>query len=249
MTTKKDEATETVDTTKPIQYESIKTIIEKLSKPVAARHLSNKPKGRSNTDKIYYISWYNAIKYLDYHAPGWFYEVRHIDSIGGKLIMTVRLTIQSAEGLIFREATGQENEETNSFGDSSSNAESMALRRACAKFGLGAYLYETDGYKKSTEKPNPPKVNETAPKQENAPKSQANAKQTATETQANGETVSRETLDHLISICEQPPKRKKPCDKNEVAKHYSNKRTDMLEDLLESEAMAAIKVIENLTDK
>lgn len=93
------------------------------------------------------------------------------------------------------------------------------------------------------------KTNQYAPKQENAPKSQGNGKQTASEPQATGEIVSRETLDHLISLCEQPPKRKKPCDKNEVAKHYSNKRTDMLEDLLESEAMAAIKVIENLTDK
>lgn len=101
----------------------------------------------------------------------------------------------------------------------------------------------------SQNKPNPASQPTTPPKQENAPKAQGNAKQTASKPQTTGEIVSRETLDHLISVCENPPKRKAPCDKNEVAKHYSNKRTDMLEDLLESEAMAAIKVIENLTDK
>jgi hypothetical protein len=46
------------------------------------------------------------------------------------------------EGVVYREATGQEEEETTSYGDSSSNAESMALRRAAAKFGLGLYLYD-----------------------------------------------------------------------------------------------------------
>jgi hypothetical protein len=44
--------------------------------------------------------------------------------------------------LIYREATGIEDEETSSFGDTSSNAESMVLRRAAAKFGLGLYLYD-----------------------------------------------------------------------------------------------------------
>ena len=35
-----------------------------------------------------------------------------------------------AEGVVYREATGQEDEELDSYGNSSSNAESMALRRA-----------------------------------------------------------------------------------------------------------------------
>jgi hypothetical protein len=56
--------------------------------------------------------------------------------------MTVRLTIQCAEGTVYREATGQEDETLDSYGDSSSNAESMALRRASAKFGLGLALYD-----------------------------------------------------------------------------------------------------------
>jgi hypothetical protein len=65
-----------------------------------------------------------------------------MNSVGGKLILTIRLSVPCLEGVVYREATGQEEEETTSYGDSSSNAESMALRRAAAKFGLGLYLYD-----------------------------------------------------------------------------------------------------------
>ena len=43
---------------------------------------------------------------------------------------------------MYREAIGIEDEETLSFGDPASNAESMALRRAAAKFDLELYLYD-----------------------------------------------------------------------------------------------------------
>ena len=56
--------------------------------------------------------------------------------------MIVRLSIPSSEGVVYREATGQEDEDLESYGNSSSNAESMALRRAAAKFGLGLSLYD-----------------------------------------------------------------------------------------------------------
>jgi hypothetical protein len=118
---------------------SIRDIIKDLSKPVAKRHLRTRKQGGK---ELTYISWYDAVKYLDHFAPGWCYEVRRIDSIAGKLILTIRLSIPCQEGIVYREATGQEEEETSSYGDSSSNAESMALRRAAAKFGLGLYLYD-----------------------------------------------------------------------------------------------------------
>jgi len=65
-----------------------------------------------------------------------------MNSVGGKLILTVRLSVLCLEGTIYREATGQEDETLDKYGDSSSNAESMALRRASTKFGLGLYLYD-----------------------------------------------------------------------------------------------------------
>ena len=118
---------------------SIREIVKDLSKPIAQKHLRKRKQGGK---EITYLAWHDAVKYLDHFAPGWCYEIRSIDSIAGKLILTVRLSILSLEGIVYREATGQEDEDMDSYGDSSSNAESMALRRASAKFGLGLHLYD-----------------------------------------------------------------------------------------------------------
>ncbi len=118
---------------------SIREIVKDLSKPIAQKHLR---KRRQGGKEITYLAWHDAVKYLDHFAPGWCYEIRSIDSVAGKLILTVRLSISSLEGIIYREATGQEDEDLESYGNSSSNAESMALRRAAAKFGLGLSLYD-----------------------------------------------------------------------------------------------------------
>lgn len=121
------------------ELRSIREIVKDLSKPVAKRHLRKRKQGGK---EIFYIAWHDAIKYLDHYAAGWNYEIRRIDSIAGKLILTVRLSVPCAEGIVYREATGQEDETLEVYGDSSSNAESMALRRASAKFGLGLDLYD-----------------------------------------------------------------------------------------------------------
>lgn len=121
------------------ELRSIRQITADLSKPVAKRHLRLRKQGGK---EIKYLAWHDAIKYLDHYASGWNYEIRSIDSVGGKLILTVRLSVPCAEGIVYREATGQEDEDKETYGDSSSNAESMALRRAASKFGLGLYLYD-----------------------------------------------------------------------------------------------------------
>lgn len=121
------------------EIRSIREIVQDLSKPVAKRHLRVRKQGGK---EIQYIAWHDAIKYLDHYASGWSYEIRSMTSVGGKLIMIVRLSIPCLEGIVYREATGQEDETHETYGDSSSNAESMALRRASAKFGLGLYLYD-----------------------------------------------------------------------------------------------------------
>jgi len=121
------------------ELRSIRDIVKDLTKSVAKRHQRSRKQGGK---EIAYIAWHDAIKYLDHYAPGWCYEVRSMDSIGGKLILTVRLSVPCAEGVVYREATGQEDEDLDSYGNSSSNSESMALRRAASKFGLGLYLYD-----------------------------------------------------------------------------------------------------------
>lgn len=120
-------------------FRSIHEIVPDLKKPIKLDHLGKRKQGGK---EILYISWTDACKYMDYYASGWFYEVRHIDVIGGKLIVTVRVSIPAKEGIFYREAIGQEDEVVDSWGDSTSNAEAMALRRACAKFGLCQYLYD-----------------------------------------------------------------------------------------------------------
>lgn len=121
------------------ELRSIREIVKDLSKPIAQKHLR---KRRQGGKEIIYLAWHDAVKYLDHFAPGWCYEIRSIDSVSGKLIMIVRLSIPCSEGIIYREATGQEDEDLETYGNSSSNSESMALRRAASKFGLGLYLYD-----------------------------------------------------------------------------------------------------------
>lgn len=121
------------------ELRSIREIVKDLSKPIAQKHLR---KRRQGGKEIIYLAWHDAVKYLDHYAPGWCYEIRRIDSVSGKLIMIVRLSIPCAEGIVYREASGQEDEDLETYGNSSSNSESMALRRAASKFGLGLYLYD-----------------------------------------------------------------------------------------------------------
>src|SRR6266545_3103347 len=53
-------------------------ILADLSKPIAPQHLESKKKGGTT---LLFIPWHRAIRYLDYHAPGWSYEVRAITPI------------------------------------------------------------------------------------------------------------------------------------------------------------------------
>lgn len=69
-----------------------------------------------------------------------------------RVLLAVRLIIPTCDGDVSRDAIGTEelkeiNKKTGeigerAYGDPSSNAESMAFRRAAARFGLGLYLYD-----------------------------------------------------------------------------------------------------------
>jgi hypothetical protein len=70
------------------------------------------------------------------------YEVRSITTVGAAVAVTVRITIPAMEDLIFREATGYEPLGVKGYSNPTSNAESMSIRGAAAKFGLCLSLYD-----------------------------------------------------------------------------------------------------------
>jgi hypothetical protein len=147
----------------------IAVILADLSKPIPKKYLDTRKQG---TKILTFVPWFNVPKLLDRCAPGWEGQITHIHTTSDRLILTYRLTIHAQEGSFTREATGTEllkedkeiwiGEKPNrqqlkdefdrpiteprelAYGDPSSNAESMAFRRAAAKFGLGLYLYEKD---------------------------------------------------------------------------------------------------------
>lgn len=137
-----------------------------LSRPLPKAMLAIRKQGNAT---IPYIPWYTASKILDKYAPGWTWEICSLQLSSDRLFLIGRLTIPTAEGNLYREATGTEELKDSkvirdrdgnvfrdeydrpmsdrvelAYGDPSSNAESMAFRRAAAKFGLGLYLYQRD---------------------------------------------------------------------------------------------------------
>jgi len=118
---------------------SIAAIIADLSRPVNPQRLKQRTQGGRTLD---YIPWYQAVRYLDNYASGWRCEIRSINQIGENLVMVVRIVIPCAEGEVWREASALEPIKGTGYGDCAVNAESAALRRAAAKFGLCLALYD-----------------------------------------------------------------------------------------------------------
>ena len=110
-----------------------------LARRIPERLLEHKTRGGQ---RLTYIPWYRAQKILDHYAPGWSGSVVSITTTRERVFVVYRVTIPTAEGAVSREATGTELLDCSSYGDPTSNAESMAFRRACARFGLGLYLYD-----------------------------------------------------------------------------------------------------------
>lgn len=93
-----------------------------------------------------YIPWYHANRMLSFYAPGWCGEVRSIvfSANGTTVSVVYRVTIRGIDGESWREASGTATASDTAFGDPVQKAEGMAFRRACARFGLGLYLYHED---------------------------------------------------------------------------------------------------------
>jgi hypothetical protein len=135
---------------KPLQNKDkpmkISEILENLKKPVPKQYLSAKTiKG----NKITYIAWYDLAEILDNTAGigQWDWEIKDISQIGDNLTLIGSLTIYGSDRQLTMMATGTESINCSGYGDPSSNAEAMAMRRCCAKFGLGRDLWRKDEIK------------------------------------------------------------------------------------------------------
>lgn len=139
------QAVDQVDPTKLEWYKGfrrpITEILADLSKPIPNKYLATRKQGGT---QLTYLPWHICCKLLDRCCPGWDYSISNIHTTSDRIFVTARLIIRAKEGDISREGTGTELLACGSYGDPSSNAESMALRRAAAKFGLARYLYEKD---------------------------------------------------------------------------------------------------------
>lgn len=127
----------------------LQEILLALAEPVPQEFISKreqKDKKTGKTNKILYTAWPDLIALLQQRAgiDGFSWQILDTKQVGERFVMTGRLTIHGEDGTRSMDATGQEVLNCSSYGDPSSNAEAMALRRACAKFGLGLALWDKE---------------------------------------------------------------------------------------------------------
>ncbi|XP_060969272.1 DNA repair RAD52-like protein 2, chloroplastic [Cannabis sativa] len=103
---------------------------------------SNVPALASSTP---FIPWYHANRMLSFYAPGWCGEIRDvIFSDNGSVTVVYRLTVRGSDGEAFRESSGTISSSDSHIVDPVAAAEEIAFCRACARFGLGLYLYHEE---------------------------------------------------------------------------------------------------------
>lgn len=130
---------------------TIAEMLRVLKEDVPFETLSTLNKG-NNT--IYYLSWYDLADLLDDRIGlgNWSWEVVSITTTDKDLFLTGKLTIFGDDRTLSQFSTGTEKLNCSSYGDASSNAESMAFRRAAAKFGVCRYLYDKERVKELVRK-------------------------------------------------------------------------------------------------
>lgn len=124
----------------------ITAIVADLSRPLPSACVASKTVKGST---IAYLHWQTVARLLDTYAPGWQGEVTRLEQQGQVVRVTYRLLIPCAEGRVWREATGEDDEwepdEETRYGNPSANAQANAFKRAAALFGCGQWLYDKAG--------------------------------------------------------------------------------------------------------
>ena len=111
-------------------YEEIQNLLKQEPEP---RHIEFKNMGGSS---IAYMQWANIVNYLDMHAPGNDILFTPPTIGAGRVYVVCTIIIRASDGNFTKEAIGTEEDSKSGFGDPSSNASSMALRRAAMEHGF-----------------------------------------------------------------------------------------------------------------
>ncbi|QUY46013.1 hypothetical protein [Acaryochloris marina] len=115
----------------------LEEILEDLRRPIPERFIKTKSK---KGVALKFVSWYDIVRILEARAPGFEYDCSpHFGD--GKTVVKATITIHGEDGSLSRSALGIADSDIENWGDATSNASSMALRRAAAEFGLGLHLY------------------------------------------------------------------------------------------------------------
>jgi hypothetical protein len=127
----------------------LEAILEDFRQPIKPRHLETKRRGG---DELTFCPWHRVARYVEHYTRGHWSKDLGIWTTERRIFVRATITIDAADATVSRSATGTEvmyevDEDTGemkevAYGDPSSNAESMAFRRAAANFGLGLDLYE-----------------------------------------------------------------------------------------------------------
>ncbi|KAM7468811.1 hypothetical protein LguiB_016373 [Lonicera macranthoides] len=124
-------------------------ILRDLNKRIPDNIIINHPPPASADDDHHrhstFIPWYHANRMLSFYAPGWCGEIRDvIFSDNGSVTVVYRVTIRGSDGEAHRESTGSVSSAGGDFVDPVAAAEEIAFCRACARFGLGLYLFHEE---------------------------------------------------------------------------------------------------------
>ncbi|KAK7310230.1 hypothetical protein RJT34_07616 [Clitoria ternatea] len=124
--------------TRPLA-EILRDLNKRIPDTIVKAHVPGDPSAST------FIPWYHANRMLSFYAPGWCGEIRDvIFSDNGSVTVVYRLTVRGSDGEAYRESTGTVSPGDGSIGDPVSAAEEIAFCKACARFGLGLYLYHED---------------------------------------------------------------------------------------------------------
>ncbi|XP_076956838.1 DNA repair RAD52-like protein 2, chloroplastic [Bidens hawaiensis] len=105
----------------------------------------NQPHDDDGSQSSTFIPWYHANRMLSFYAPGWCGEIRDvIFSDIGSVTVVYRVTVRGSDGEAHRESTGTVPASNDQGVDPVAAAEELAFCKACARFGLGLYLYHED---------------------------------------------------------------------------------------------------------